>query len=131
MNRKILLLSLFLSAAALFSGCAGHKQQMYYWGDYSKTLYNCRKNPCKESLLKHKADLESIIEVSNKKSLRVPPGVYAELGYIYFRQNNKTEALRYFALEEKTYPESTIFMKRMAQAVKEREPDKTAKGKEQ
>ena len=92
--------------------------KMYYWGDYSNSLYSCRKNATEANLLKHKQVLENIVEESNKRNLRVPPGVYSELGYIYFRQNKNEEAIKYFALEERIYPESTVFMQRLTQAAK-------------
>ena len=47
----------------------------------------------------------------------MPPGVYAELGYFYFRQNNDGLASRYFQMEEDLYPESKILMTRLKQAV--------------
>jgi len=113
----------FLFAMCLLSvlsfGCAT-QQPMYYWGDYSKSLYCCRKDSTEENLLKHKQILENIIEESAKRNLRVPPGVCAELGYIYFRQNNSQEAIKYFELEERTYPEAKILMQRLTQAAKAR-----------
>jgi len=115
---------LFVGLVALMaSGCAG-TNQMYYWGDYSKSLYACSKQPSEETLQKHKVILEDIVKESTARNLRVPPGVYAELGYIYFRQNNNAEAIKYFDLEEKTYPESKTFMQRLAQAAKARDEGK-------
>jgi hypothetical protein len=97
---------------------------MYYWGDYSNSLYCCRKDSTEENLLKHKQILENIVEESAKRNLRVPPGVCAELGYIYFRQNNSQEAIKYFELEERTYPESKVLMQRLTQATKARTDQK-------
>jgi len=100
---------------------------MYHWGDYSNSLYNSKKNPSDENLLKHKQVLEEIVKQSNEKSLRVPPGVYAELGYIYFRQNNGKEAERYFELEKQLYPESTVFMQRLIQSIEARKSNDSPK----
>jgi len=58
----------------------------------------------------------------------VVPGVYAELGYIYFRQNATDAAVKYFLLEEQTYPESRIFMERLVQAAKARAADTVEEG---
>lgn len=98
----------------IITGCA--PQKMYYWGNYSSTLYNYRKKPGPETLLKHKEELKKIVKESSIKSLRIPPGVYAELGYIYLRQNNFKEAINYFQLEKKIYPESHVFMDRLVKA---------------
>ena len=116
MNKKIGFPLLIISLSFLFFGCAAPK--MYYWGDYSKSIYAYRKNPTEENLQKHKRVLEVIVERSQQDNLRVPPGVYAELGYIYFRENKKPEALKFFEFEEKLYPESRIFMQRLTQAAK-------------
>lgn len=113
------LISVVCFASFMISGCAT-QQPMYYWGDYSDSLYCCHKDSTDENLLKHKQILENIIEESGKRNLRVPPGVCAELGYLYFRQNKSQEALKYFEMEERTYPESKILMQRLTQATKAR-----------
>ena len=110
-------------------GCAGGNR-MYYWGDYSNSLYNEKKNPGAESIAKHKAVLEKIIEESNSRNLRIPPGVCCELGYMYAAQNNTKKAIGLFKMEEQTYPESTIFMdKLILQAEKRTSNDDTSKEK--
>lgn len=116
MRKKSIFISFLLFVFLFLIGCASQKQ--YYWGDYSNTLYAYRKNASDENLLKHKATLENIIQESADRNLRVPPGVYAELGYIYLRQNNNDTAIKYFDLEAKTYPESKLFMERLTQSAK-------------
>ena len=109
----IFLLAIFLV------GCFPPK--MYYWGDYSDSLYRSKKNPSDESVLKHHQSLENIVEESKKNNLRVPPGVYAELGYLYFRQNKNQLAIQNFKLEKETYPEAAFFMDRLENAAKLRD----------
>ena len=109
---------LFISVA--FIGCAQQKP-MYYWGNYSDTLYHAKKEPGVETLAKHKEALENIVEESNNRNLRVPPGVYAELGYLYAAQNNSKKAIELFSLEKTTYPESTIFMDRLIMQTEKRD----------
>lgn len=121
MRIKNLFYIIFFIFTLLIIGCA--PQKMYYWGNYSNTLYNYRKNPNDKTLLKHKQELEKIVEKSTKRSLKIPPGVYAELGYIYFRQNNTKEAIKFFQLEKKLYPESYVFMDRLVKATELQEKD--------
>lgn len=112
-NLKIFcLIVLFIS----LSGCAS--QRMYYWGDYSNTLYQSKKHPAENSLLSHQQAIETIIVESGKNNLRVPPGVYAELGYIYFRQNKKDLAIQNFHMEKALYPESALLMNRLENAAR-------------
>ncbi len=117
-----------LVIALFLSGCAA-SPSMYYWGDYSSTLYHSKKTPSDETLLKHQQTLEKIIEESKTKNMKVPPGVYAELGYIYLRQNKNDLAIQHFRMEKELYPESTLFMQRLENSAltKDKKPEeKTA-----
>ena len=61
-------------------------------------------------LKEHKNSLLEIIDKSIELEIKVPPGVYGELGYIYFNENNMIKSEKFIALEIKTYPESKFFM---------------------
>jgi hypothetical protein len=95
-----------------FVGCATQKP-MYSWGDYSHSLYSYKQMPNDENIHKHKQVLYEIIEKSNSKGIRVPPGVYCEYGYIAMKEGKYKEASRYFDLEEQTYPESKVFVQKL------------------
>ncbi len=111
----ILLLFIFLV------GCATQKP-LYYWGDYSSSLYKYKKVPNEENLKTHKVVLVNIIEESNKMNLKVPPGVHCEYGYLLLKEGKKEEAMYYFDLEEKIYPESRQFLERFkAKFIEKRE----------
>jgi len=113
---KILVCLVFIAASF---GCAT-KPQMYYWGNYGDTLYEAKKKPGAETLAKHKEMLENIVEESKKRNLRIPPGVCAELGYLYALQNDTIKAVQLFETEKQTYPESTILMDRLIQQTEKR-----------
>lgn len=119
MSRKTIYTIAVVLLLSVGSGCA--PQKMYHWGNYSETLYQNKKNPCEETLLEHKQVLEEIVKASEQKNLRVPPGVYGELGYIYLRQNSTKEAKQFFKMEEQLYPESKILMDRLIQQADARE----------
>jgi len=97
-------------------GCVPNK--MYYFGNYSDTLYSFEKNQNDKSLLKHKQELENIVTKSELKNIPVPPGIYAELGYINLKLNNFIEAIKFFQAESQLYPESRHFMDRLIQTAK-------------
>jgi hypothetical protein len=103
-----------------FIGCAG-QQKMYYFGNYSQTLYNYEKNQNEESLTQHIQELEKIISESQTKNLPVPPGIYAELGYISLKTNKPQKAIELFKTESQLYPESKHLMTRLIQNAKEKE----------
>jgi hypothetical protein len=81
----------------------------YYYGNYSRTLYRSKKDNTPESLAKHRHALEDIIRTSEKRGVKVPPGIYCEYGYMLAKEGNP-ESDRYLSLEVKTYPESERFV---------------------
>ena len=97
-----------------FSGCASQTLE-YYWDDYSNSMFAYRLDPSEENIERHRYVLEIIIEESEKKHMRVPPGVYAELGFIRLQDDEIESAVNYFQLEKQTYPESTVLMQRLIQ----------------
>jgi hypothetical protein len=107
MKRSILLFVF----VGLLAGCVTQKP-LYYWGNYSSSLYKYKKAPTEENLKAHQAVLLKIIDESNKLNLRVPPGVCCEYGYLLLKVGKEAEAMQYFDLEEKTYPESKPFLDR-------------------
>lgn len=96
---------------------------MYYFGNYSETLYQYEKNQTKKSMLNHQHELQKIIEKSKQKNIPVPPGIYAELGYMTLKQNKTKEAVQLFQAEAAAYPESKIFMDRLI-FIAEKQPQK-------
>jgi hypothetical protein len=132
MRKTILSFAILLIVSSI--GCA--PKQMYYWGDYSDTLYAYKKNSNDETLLKHMQELNKIIEQSNKHNTRVPPGVYGELGYLTLKSDKVKEAIEYFNIEKQLYPESTILMDRLIKKSEEsmqrenEQPDQTTSNAE-
>jgi hypothetical protein len=104
--KKYLILILF--AIIFLTGCV--PQTLYYWNNYSQTLYNYKKNPSDEALTKHMKSLETIIKKSEMLNRAVPPGVYCEYGYYLVQSGNITAGQEYFNLEVQKYPESAKFV---------------------
>uniref|UniRef100_UPI004048A0C3 DUF4810 domain-containing protein n=1 Tax=Rheinheimera sp. TaxID=1869214 RepID=UPI004048A0C3 len=97
-----------LIVLVLFSGCTTAPVE-YFYGNYSQTLYRSKKDATPQSLEKHRQSLQAIIEKSEKKGIKVPPGIYCEYAYLLAKEGSP-EADRYFSLEVKTYPESERFV---------------------
>jgi len=105
---RVLLVFLML---VFLSGCANNiSQSNLYWGNYSNTLYMVKKEPGEASNVAHKEELQSIVEESKDMNLRVPPGIYAELGLYAMEEGNDNAAQNYFRLEQEIYPEGAILM---------------------
>ena len=110
--KKVLLIFFSFLMISFFVGCAT-QEPLYYWGNYSRTLYNYKKLPKEENLTAHKACLVKIISESNTRNKKTPPGVCCEYGYILLKEGKTQEALYYFEMEEKNYPESKLFITRL------------------
>ena len=96
------------------AGCSNISEAGYYWGRYAVTLYAYQKSPSPETLAQHEKELRDIIEYSNENQLKVPPGIYAELGYIEQNRGEAATALSFYQQEMNTYPESQAFLERLS-----------------
>jgi hypothetical protein len=96
------------------TGCAAQVTEAgYYWGNYANTLYHYTRDPSEETLAIHVEELKTIIAESNERDLRVPPGIYAELGYIEARKGQDDAAMSHYEAEMNLYPESRVFLERL------------------
>jgi hypothetical protein len=108
MNPRILV-SVILLLLFVMEGCHRH-QTVYHWGDYESALYQHYANPAEvEPLLK---SLRAIINRGERKR-NVPPGLYAEYGYLLFTMGRLKESIALFAKEKRTWPESTLLMEKL------------------
>lgn len=102
--KKTILAPLF--AMAILAGCATPNNQLYYWGNYSNTLYTYTKEPSAKTRDAHKKELLNIVSISEKQNKRVAPGIFAELGHINLIESNQDQAATFFQKELTLYPES-------------------------
>ena len=101
---------LLLTLAAL-TGCVAPTK--YNWGSYESSLYSYYKDPAKIAELS--SSLADTINTAEKSNKPVPPGVYAEYGYILHQQGKSSEAISFFEKEKSKWPESTALMDSMIQ----------------
>jgi len=101
-----------LLALVVFAGCAS-SEKTFYWGQYSSTLYDLKKNPDEKTLEAHKKGLVLIMDESGKKNKKVPPGVNAEYGYMLLKDGKEAEGMEYLDKETALYPESVVFIQRI------------------
>ena len=107
---KLVLITLLFTA--VLSGCKS-TPPMYMYENYSESFYTLKKESGHDGDVQWKASLEGIIEKSNAKAIRVPPGIYANLGYIHLKANNYPKAIEFFEQEKNIYPESAKFMEKL------------------
>jgi len=95
-------------SAILLGSCS--TGQLYYWDNYTMTSYNVKKEPTEKNKSEHTSVLKRIIEKSQKNRMRVPPGIYAEYGFVLMNDNKVDEGVKFLKLEKETYPESATLM---------------------
>jgi hypothetical protein len=96
--------------AGLMAGCVTTHQR-YDWGNYDPALYAYYKDPGKAADLAE--SLAAIISTADSDHALVPPGIYAEYGYLQLQQGKNLAAVELFKQEETHWPESKVFMDRM------------------
>ena len=113
------ILLMIVSTLFLISGCNSQPKPLYNYGNYSDSYYAFKKAYSTESALALQKSIEYTIDnASQSRSGRVPPGMYANLGYIYLKAGKSDIAIENFTKEKSIYPESAHFMDRMIQKVK-------------
>ncbi len=97
---------------ALAAGCQA-PHPLYYWGNYEKIMYLGYAKPDKATLEIQRDKLEEDIHQAKGRGLAVPPGLHAQLGYVYFQMSQVDQAVAEFETEKASFPESAEFMNRM------------------
>lgn len=96
-----------LSASALLLGACGGGNALYTWGSYPGALLSYSKNP--DQAAKFSAAIEGTLRKAEAKR-KVPPGLYAEYGYMLLDKGERDGAIIYFAKERDLWPESRVLM---------------------
>ncbi len=107
---KKLLIALFV--AALAASCTVQKP-LYSWYNYNTTSYNYLKNADDASTQQLLESYQKIIEKQKGSRGVVPPGIYADYGFLLLKVNKTTEGKSMLAKEMELYPESKVFIERI------------------
>jgi len=98
-------------AVALFtSACSAQSSSLYRWGDYEDVLYDLYIRPGKADPTAQLSRLTEDVTRTQAAGQRVPPGVHAHLGYLYYSQGQLDAAYEQFATEKALFPESAHFV---------------------
>lgn len=108
-------LFLLCCIAVVVAGCA--PKTRYSWNEYDQKLYQHYKNPAE--IDQFIADLKEVIEEGEEDG-KVPPGIYAEYGFVLYEQGKYKEAVKYFSIENDKWPESRVLMAKMIQNAQRR-----------
>lgn len=86
-------------------------------------MYRHYKNPAeKEEFVQA---LKEILDNAEPEG-KVPPGIYAEYGFVMYEQGNNQQAVFYFQKEANKWPESRAFMAKLIANVNNRAKNQKA-----
>ncbi|MEE9355433.1 MAG: DUF4810 domain-containing protein [Methylococcaceae bacterium] len=114
MLKPIFLVFLLFYASAQLTGCSSNKG-LYYWGRYERLIYDQYANPGSSDRTTQIAMLTEDIGRAEAEGQKVPPGVHAHLGYLYYQQGNVDSAIKEFSIEKDLFPEAKVLMDRFLQ----------------
>ncbi len=105
---KALKLSAVAGVALLAMSCAS--TGLYSWYSYQEDYYHYLKNSDKDSLAALTKTYEKIIEKQYATRGTVPPGIYADYGWMLLQSGKTNEGKAMLAKEIELYPESEVFV---------------------
>ena len=106
-------LTIAVIAIVALCSCTTTKS-LYSWYDYEDATYQYNKKRTEELKAKVLEQYKKLTE-NQKKGSRgvVPPGLYAEYGYMLYMSGKKDEGLGFLKQEIKSYPESETYISRI------------------
>lgn len=99
-----------LALSVLTSACSTQSSSLYRWGDYEDVLYDLYIRPGKADPTAQISRLTEDVTRTQAAGQRVPPGVHAHLGYLYYSQGQLDAAYEQFVTEKALFPESGHFV---------------------
>lgn len=105
-----------LMLAMTVTGCV--PPGLYYWGDYETSLFEryVENNPQHTDAYLTKTLIEA-----EKQHRKVPPGVYADYGFLLYTRGDKAGAIENFQKERALYPESLALMNKLIERIQQKE----------
>ena len=107
--KKVVIISLSLF---FLSSCVSQKP-LYTYGKYESASYNYLKNSDEKSTQELLATYKSIIQKQDGTRGVVPPGIYADYGFMLLKANKTKEGKEMLLKEVALYPESKVFVDRI------------------
>jgi hypothetical protein len=114
---KVSILVFFL--AMVLTSCTSTNNILYNWGDYEKASYEYLNKSDEKSAERLAKRYQEIINYQNNIRAVVPPGVYADYGFLLTQEGNTQLGKEMLRKEIALYPESEIFINRVLKIIEE------------
>lgn len=96
----------------LICSCTSVKT-LYSWDDYNMSTYNYLKSENEETEQSLIKNYNKILTKQRGTRRVVPPGIYADYGFILLRKGEVEEGNKMLEKEIELYPESKVFIDRI------------------
>ena len=110
---KKLLFPTAVMAVLFVAGSCTTPKTLYSWYDYEDATYQYSKKSTEELQVKVLEQYKKITERQKGVSGVVPPGMYAEYGYLLYKTGKKDAGLSFLKKEVELYPESDTYISRI------------------
>lgn len=97
----------------------GSPKALYSWYDYEDATYQYSKRPTDELRVKVLEQYQKMVDKQNGLRGVVPPGLYAEYGYLLYKTGKKEEGLSFLKQEIQLYPEAESYVSRIIKQLEE------------
>ena len=98
--------------ALCLSSCAAPKT-LYTWEKYHQKSYNYLKNSDEKSIQELINTYQVIISKQKGSRKTVPPGIYADYGFLLIQTDKVEEGKKMLQMEIALYPESAVFIEQI------------------
>lgn len=113
MTRKLFII---LFSAFTFTSCMT-TPTLYSWHKYEDTTYQYSKKRTDELQERVIAQYKAICEKQKGTRGTVPPGMYAEYGFLLYKLGKTDEGIAYLKKEISLYPESEKYISRIIKQI--------------
>jgi len=107
MKKKLLFIGM---VTTLFLTSCSMPKTLYSWGNYDDTSYKYLKNGDEKSTEQLIETYKQLIEKQTGTRKTVPPGIYADYGFILLQTGKTEEGKAMLEKEIALYPESKVFI---------------------
>ena len=112
-NSSVIIKKLILVLTLIFVTACAQNKNIYYWADYSDTLYKTQKEPSVKNQERHYRELLKIVNNAESYQKRIPPGIYFELSMYESEKGNHDKANILLKQEYSLYPEAKTYIENL------------------
>ncbi len=120
--KKILFLAV---TAIMLASCQTANKPLYSWSKYESVSYAYLKSKNDKSTKALLEDYKKIVAKQTGSRKQVPPGVYADYGFLLIQNGRTAEGRAFLKKEIAIYPESKIFIDRILLMTEQEKDEKT------